>query len=89
MGIYLDTNSAFYDWCDANGYDEDTEYEREEEVHKRGAHVTWYIRKEADDTYAQVFAYQDYDNGRDQIEVEKEGLKRVERQVTTTTIVYE
>lgn len=89
MGIYLDTNSAFYDWCEANGYDEDTEYDRKEEVHERGAYVTWYIRKESDDTYAQAFAYQDYDNGREQIEIEKEGLKRTEKQVTTTTVAYE
>ncbi|MNJ34292.1 hypothetical protein D3C77_289960 [compost metagenome] len=87
--IYLDTNSRFYDWCDENGYDSDTEHDRDEEVHKRGAHVSWYARKEADDTYALVTAYQDYDNGRMDIEVQSEGLKRIEKQVTSTVVTYE
>jgi hypothetical protein len=87
--IYLDTNSEFYDWCEANGYDEDTEYDYDEETHKRGALVSFHIKKKEEDTYALVFAYQDYDNGRDQIEIQQEGLKRTEKQVTTTTVVYE
>lgn len=87
--IYLDTNSKFYEWCEENGYDSDTEHDLEEETHKRGDLVSFYIKKEADDTYAQVFAYQDYDNGRDQIEIQKEGLRRTEKQVMTTVVVYE
>lgn len=89
MGVYLDSNEKFSEWCAANGYDEDTEYDREEEVHKRSAIVSWYIRKESDDTYAEVSANQDYDWGRDQIEIEREGLKRTEKEVTTTVVVYE
>lgn len=89
MGIYLDTNSAFYEWCNENGYDGDTMHDYEEEVFKRGAHVNFHIKKESNDTYALVFAYQSYDNGREEIEIQKEGLTRTEKQITTTTVVYE
>lgn len=87
--IYLDTNSKFEEWCEANGYNGDDEIDHEESVYKRGSHVTFYIKKELDDTYALVTANQDYDWGRDGIEIQKEGLKRTEKQVTTTTVVYE
>jgi len=89
MGVYLDSNSAFEDWCEANGYDCEDEHDYEEFVHKRGSQVSFYIKKEADGTYAQVTANCDYDWGRDNIEIQKEGLKRIEKQVTTTTVVYE
>lgn len=87
--IYLDSNSAFEEWCEANGYDGDEEYDREEEVFKRGSHLSFYIKKIEGDTYALVTANCDYDWGRDGIEVQSEGLKRVEKQITTTVVVYE
>lgn len=88
MGIYLDTNSKFYDWCEENGYDEE-EYDLDESVYKRGSSVFFYIKKLDGETYASVSAYQSYDNGREEITIEKEGLKRTEKQITTTTVVYE
>lgn len=87
--IWLDTNSNFQEWCGENGYDGDEEIDYEESVYKRGAHIQFYIKKESDDTYAMVTANQDYDWGRDNITIESEGLKRVEKQVTTTVISYE
>jgi len=87
--IYLDTNAKFEEWCEANGYDGDTEHEYKEETYKRGARVSFYAKHEESDTYAFVTANQDYDWGRDGIEIEKEGLKRTEKQVTTTVVVYE
>jgi hypothetical protein len=87
--IYLDTNSKFHDWCEENGYDAETMHSYTEEVFKRGAHVSFHIKKEVGDTYALVFAYQSYDNGREDIEIQQEGLKRMEKQVTTTTVVFE
>lgn len=89
MSIYLDDNSSFEEWCDANGYDGETEHDREEEVFKRGSHVSFYIKKESDNTYALVTANCDYDWGRDGIEIQSEGLRRVEKEVTTTVVVYE
>lgn len=86
--IYLDTNNNFYDWCEANGYDGDDEQDYQEEVFKRGAHVSFHIPKD-DETFALVTAYQSYDNGREEINIQREGLKRVEKQVTTTVVVYE
>jgi hypothetical protein len=87
VSIYLDSNSNWYDWAEENGYDSDTEYDLEEEVFKRGAHVSCYFKKD-DDTYALVTWYSDYDNGRMDIEVQKEGLHRYEEQVVTTKIIY-
>jgi hypothetical protein len=89
MSVYLDSNAKFYEWCEANGYDSDTEHDYEEEVHKRAAMASFYIHKAEDDTYALVTANQDYDWGRDNISIEKEGLKRTEKEVTTTVVVYE
>lgn len=86
--IYLDTNSKFYDWAEENGYDYDTEYDLEEEVFKRGAHVSCYIKKKGEDTYAQVTWYQDYDNGRMDIEVGPEGLIRKVEQVVIEQVSY-
>lgn len=86
--IYLDTNSKFYDWAEVNGYDSDIEYDLEEEVFKRGAHVSCYIKKISEDTYAQVTWYQDYDNGRMDIEIVKEGLVRKVEQVVTEKVSY-
>lgn len=87
--IYLDTNNQFYDWCEANGYNPEDEHDAQEEVFKRGAHVSFYIPKDGTDTFALVTAYQSYDNGREDIQIQDEGLKRTEKQVTTTTVVYE
>lgn len=89
MSIYLDSNSDFYDWAEANGYNCEDERDLVEEVFKRGAHVRFYIPKEGADTFALVTAYQSYDNGRQDIEIHEEGLKRVERQVVTTSVTYE
>lgn len=88
MGIYLDTNRKFYDWCEENGYDEE-EYDLKQSVHKRGSAVFFYIKKLEGDTYAFVSAYQSYDNGREEITIENEGFRRTEKQVTTTVVVYE
>lgn len=85
--IYIDTNSKFYDWAEENGYDYDTEYDLEEEVHKRGAHVC-YIKKLSEETYAQVNWYQDYYNGRMYIEIVQEGLVRKVEQVVTEQVSY-
>lgn len=87
--IYLGGNSEYEEWCEANGYDGDDQHDFEEEVYKRGSSQSFYIKKMDDDTYALVTCTSDYDWGRDNIEIEKEGLKRTERQVTTTTVVYE
>ena len=87
--IYLDSNSNFEEWCEANGYDSEDEHDRVEEVFKRGSHVSFYIKKEADETFAFVTANCDYDWGRDGIEIQKEGLRRIEKQVTTTVVAYE
>ena len=86
--IYFDTNSKFYDWAEENGYDYDTEYDLEEEVFKRGAHASCYIKKIDEDVYAQVTWYQDYDNGRMDIEVGPEGLIRKVEQVITEKVSY-
>ena len=87
MSIYLDTSSQYYTFCDENGYDGEEEYDREEEVFKRGAHVSCYIKKD-DGTYALVTWYSDYDNGRMDITIEQEGLTRHEEQVVVTKVVY-
>lgn len=89
MSIYLDTNNKFYDWCEEHGYDPETEYDLEEEVFKRGSHVSSYIKKNDSETYANVTWFSSYDNGREEIEIQSEGLTRKEIQVTTTKIVYE
>lgn len=87
--IYLDTNSKFYDWCEQNGYDAEDEHDAEEELFKRGAHVSFYIPKESDGTFAQVTAYQSYDNGREDIQIQKEGLQRTIKETIITESVYE
>lgn len=87
--IYLGTNSVYEEWCEANGYDGEDQHDHEEEVYKRGASENFYIKKIDGDTFAQVTCTSDYDWGRDSIEIVREGLKRTEKQVTTTTVVYE
>ena len=87
--IYLGGNSAYDEWCEANGYNGEDQHDYEEEVYKRGSHQTFYIKKNDEDTYALVTCSADYDWGRDDIEIQKEGLKRTEKQITTTTVVYE
>lgn len=86
--IYLDTNSKFYEWAEENGYDYDTEYDLEEEAFKRGSHVCCWIKKNEEDTYALVTWYQDYDNGRMDIEIVQEGLVRKVEQVVTEKVSY-
>lgn len=88
MSIYLDTNSKFYDWAEANNYDCDTEHDLNKEVLKRGAHVSCYIKKNDEDTYALVTWYSDYDNGRMDIKIQEEGLTRKVEQVLTEKITY-
>lgn len=89
MAKYLGSNSEFYEWCAANGYNGEDQHDLNEEVYKRGSSQSFYIKKNDADTYALVTCTADYDWGRDNIEIEEEGLRRVEKQVTTTVVVYE
>ena len=89
MAKYLGGNSEYEEWCEANGYNGDDQHDFNEEVYKRGSSQSFYIKKIDGETYALVTCTCDYDWGRDNIEIEEEGLRRTEKQVTTTTVVYE
>lgn len=88
MAKYLGGNSEYEEWCEANGYNGDDQHDFTEEVYKRGSNQSFYIKKNDTDTYALVTCTCDYDWGRDNIEIEEEGLIRTEELVTTTKIVY-
>jgi hypothetical protein len=88
MSIYLENNSDFEEWCIIKGYDGDNEIDFEEEVHKRGSHASFYVKKIDADLYAEVSCSCDYDWGRSGYEIHRTGLVRTEEQIVRTQVVY-
>lgn len=90
MSVFsFDGYSQFEEWCIEHNYDPDTHYDSESEPHKRNTYESFYIKHNDNDLYAQVSVETNYDNGWGYGDIEKEGLKRVERQITTTQVTYE
>lgn len=79
--------NEFAEWADEQGYDYDNEIDRTEESHKRDTIVTFFMKKEDSDLYAQVAYVSNYDYGSSDFDV-VEGLKRVEELVTVTQVRY-
>lgn len=89
MSVFsFDGYSEFSEWCEVNGYDEDTQYDLESEPHKRNTYDSFYIKKLDSDTYAEVSVETSYDNGWGYGDVTREGLTRKVEQVVTEKVSY-
>jgi hypothetical protein len=88
MSNYFDSMGNFYDWCEANNFDPDTEYDREDESYKRDTSVYFYIKHNEKDVYRPVSLIASYDNGYGDIEVGDEDLTRKVTQVLTEKVEY-
>lgn len=85
----FDSYGALEEWAIENGYDADDFHDEEMEEGKHDyVYLTFYLHKEFDDTYAQVSASRSYQNGLQDISIEKEGLKRHVEQVTIEKVSY-
>jgi hypothetical protein len=88
MSNYFDSMSDFYDWCEENNFDSDTEYDRDVETYERDMNVWFYIKHNEKDVYREVFLIASYDHGYGDIEVEDEDLTRIVTQVMTEKVEY-
>lgn len=90
MSVFnFDGYSEFEEWCVANNYHADEHYDVEEESHKRDTVLSFYVKNNDEDTYAEVNVFTNYDHGWNYGTIEREGLKRVEKQIITTQVAYE
>jgi hypothetical protein len=87
MIVNLDDYDEYLDWCKANNYDSDTEYDREEAPYKRDINVCFCIKKLDSESYATVYFTQSYEWGASNFSIE-EGFIRKEEQVVTTKVTY-
>ena len=77
------------DWCIEHGYDVDNEIDAEEDNHKRSTFRSFYLKHNASDTYAEISVETDYINGWGFGEVQRVGLKRIEKEVVVKQVSYE
>ena len=85
----FDGYSQFEDWCIGNEYDPGMQYDEEEESHKRSTILSFYVKKNDEDVYAEVVVDTDYDNGWGYGSIERVGLKRIEKEVVVKQVSYE
>jgi len=88
MSNYFDNMSEYYDWCEENNFDPNTEYDRGEESFKRDTNVWFYIKHNEKDVYRLVSLIASYDNGYGDIEIGDEDLTRKVTQVMTEKVEY-
>lgn len=59
----FDGYSEFCDWCEANQYDPDEQYDLQQEPHKRNMYETFYIKSLEGDKYMMVWVETSCDHG--------------------------
>lgn len=85
----FDNGGELEDWAEENGYSEAwNPYDEKVLIEKADSFVEFYLHKASDDTYARFTAYSSYYNGYYDIKLDKEGLKKVEKQVVVTKNEY-
>lgn len=84
----FDGYSEFCGWCEANGYDADTQYDLDSEPHKQNTYDSFYIKKLNCERYAQVCVETSYDNGWGYGDIMSEGLIRIEKEVVVKQVEY-
>lgn len=90
MSTYnFDGYSDFDDWCVANGYDSEDQYDLSENGHKGDTWQHFYVKHIQDDNlYAEVSVLVSYSHGWQEGEVLNIGLKRKVEQVVTEKVTY-
>lgn len=85
---YFDGYSQFCDWCEANGYDPDEQYDLQQEPHKRNVYETFYIKSLEGEKYMLVWVKTSSDHGWLDGEIELLPLTRKVTQVMTEKVEY-
>lgn len=89
MSVFnFDGYSQFCDWCEANGYDSEEQYDLKEESYKQETVQFFYVKNIEDNTYAEVSVLVSYQHGWQEGEVHRQGLTRKVTQVMTEQVEY-
>lgn len=75
-------------WAEINGYEPDF-YDEDEESEKRHNRCYGHALHIESGLYARVTWKSDYDNGCWDFEILQKGLRRTEKHVTNTVVIYE
>jgi hypothetical protein len=89
MSVFnFDGYSQFCDWCEANDYDADEQYDLQQEPHKRNMYETFYIKSLEGEKYMMVWVETSCDHGWLEGEIELLPLTRKVTQVMTEKVEY-